>query len=140
MLNKFAVTLVLVLSTAASAAIAADSAAITDKDTVAVVAMADNMWSVAAVDGKKNLTKLREFHDAGDRGVQQIDYVVSCAKGQLALAGFNLLTADAFKTERVAQPTYADLSFYQPVIQHDISIVDNVCGDRMAGLGMSSVN
>ena len=26
--------------------------------------------------------------------------------------------------------SYADLSFYTPVIQHDINIVDNVCGDR----------
>ncbi len=140
MLNKFAVSLVLVVSTAASAAIAADSAAITEKDTVAVVAMADNMWSVAAVDRSRNLTKLREFHDVGDRGVQQIDYVVSCAKGQLALAGFTLLTADAFKAERVAQPTYADLSFYQPVIQHDISIVANVCGERSVAMYMSSDN
>lgn len=141
MFNKIAFFSVLVLSTLSSAANAETKALITDKDVVAVVAMNDNTWSVAAYDRKKNLTKLREFHDAGDRGVQQIDYVVSCAKGQLALAGFNLLTANAYKADRAVEPTYADLSFYKPVIEHDMNIVDSVCGDRLALLSnTSSVN
>lgn len=142
MLNKIAFISFLGMSMFAAAAHADNAASITDKDVVAVVAMAENTWSVAAFDSKKNLAKLREFHDAGERGVQQIDYVVSCANGQLALAGFHLLTADAYKADRAAQPTYADLAFYQPVIQHDINIVDNVCAGsgRLAMLGATSVN
>ncbi len=139
MLKKIAFVSILGLSTI-SAAHAGNAASITEKDVVAVVAMAENTWTIAAVDSKKNLTKLREFHDVGERGVQQIDYVVSCANGQLALAGFNLLTAVAYKSDRTAEPTYADLSFYKPVIQHDITIVDNVCGGRLAMLGGSAVN
>ncbi len=140
MFKKFVLVSALALSTLVSAANIDNSAAISEKDNVAVVAMTENSWSVAAIDSRKNLTKLREFHDVGDRGVQQIDYVVSCAKGQLALAGFTLLTTTAFKSDRPAEPTYADLSFYQPVIQHDINIVDNVCGDRLALLKVQAVN
>ncbi len=140
MLNKFAFVSILFLSTAASAANLDNAATISEKDTVAIVAMAENTWSIAAIDSRSGLTKVREFHDVSDRGVQQIDYVVSCAKGQLALAGFNLLTTTAYKAERVAQPSYADLSFYKPAIQHDANIVDNVCGDRLAMLNIPATN
>ncbi len=139
MLNKIAFVSVLGLSIITTAH-ADNAASITEKDAIAVVATAETTWTIAAVDGKTNLTKLREFHDVGDRGVQQIDYVVSCVNGELALAGFNLLTANAYNDNRTARPTYSDLSFYKPVIQHDINIVSNVCGGRLAMLGSPTAN
>jgi hypothetical protein len=44
------------------------------------------------------------------------------------------------KTSDVAERSLAELKFYQPVIQHDINIVDNVCGGRLAMNKVRAVN
>jgi hypothetical protein len=67
----------------------------------------------------------------GDLGVQQIDYVVSCADQKLSLAGFKVLTTMSSKSDDAGNKNIADLSFYTPVIQHDINIVSKVCSDQM---------
>jgi hypothetical protein len=67
----------------------------------------------------------------GSSGVQQIDYVVSCADQKLSLVDFKVLTSMSSKSEDASNKNIADLSFYTPVIQHDINIVSKVCSDQM---------
>jgi hypothetical protein len=117
-----------------------NAAIISDKDEVITVAVADNTWAVVATNSIKGLTKLREFHDMGDAGVQQIDYVVNCSNRKLSMADFKVLTGMSAQTTPTTDRGVAELSFYQPVIQHDINIVENVCGGKLAMGKASSVN
>ena len=135
MFNKIACSLILVSGGAAFAATTnsvntTSSAVISDADKVATLSMADNNWAIVATSSTNGMTKLREFYDMGDLGVQQIDYVVSCADHKLSMAGFAVLTSMSSASNNANNRSYADLSFYTPVIKHDITIVDNVCGDR----------
>lgn len=116
------------------------TAILSDKDEVFTVELAANTWAVVEANSTKGFTKFREFHDMGDAGVQQIDYVVNCGNRKLSMADFKILTSMSMKEKQKAQRSYADLSFYQPVIQHDINIVDNVCGGRLAMRNAPSVN
>lgn len=117
-----------------------NAAIISDKDEVVTFAVADNTWAVVATNNDKGFTKLREFHDMGDAGVQQIDYVVNCSNRKLSMADFKVLTAMSTQNTQNTDRGFAELSFYQPVIQHDINIVDNVCGGKLAMGKASSVN
>ena len=76
----------------------------------------------------------------GDAGVQQIDYVVNCSNRKLSMADFKVLTAMSPQNKQTTERELADLSFYQPVIQHDINIVENVCGGKLAMVKATSVN
>ena len=130
MIRNIALIAGLVLS---SMSFAADnSAVVSDKENAVMVASNKNTWSVVAMDNSKGLTKVREFHDMGDSGVQQIDYVVNCADQTLALASFSVLTVKGRLPARVVEPTFAELSFYQPMIDHDKNITNNTCEKRMA--------
>jgi len=102
--------------------------------------VAENTWAVVAANSSKGLTKLREFHDMGEAGVQQIDYVVNCSNRKLSMANFQVLTQMNAKTIDVAERSLSELKFYQPVIQHDINTVDNVCGGRLAMNKVRAVN
>jgi len=42
---------------------------------------------------KKGLFNVRELHDMGSSGVQQIDYLVNCTNQTLALTGFAVITS-----------------------------------------------
>jgi len=117
-----------------------NAAIISDKEEVITVAVAENTWAVVATNSSKGLTKLREFHDMGDAGVQQIDYVVNCSNRKLSMADFKVLRGMATQNASNTEREVGQLSFYQPVIQHDINIVDNVCGGKLAMGKASSVN
>ena len=117
-----------------------NAAIISDKDEVITVAVADNTWAVVATNSIKGLTKLREFHDMGDAGVQQIGYVVNCSNRKLSMANFQVLTEMNAKPTEAVDRSMAELKFYQPVIQHDINIVDNVCGGRLAMNKVRAIN
>jgi len=122
----------LFLANLAFAADADRTALVSDSEKAVMIATASNTWSMVAMNNNAGLTKVREFHDMGDSGVQQIDYVVNCADSTLALAGFSVLTSVGAVPARSVEPTFAELSFYKPVIQHDQSIANNVCDKRMA--------
>jgi len=122
----------LFLTNLAFAADANNTALVTDSENAVMIATAPNTWSVIAMNNNVGLTKVREFHDMGDSGVQQIDYVVNCADSTLALAGFSVLTSVGAVPARSVEPTFSELSFYKPVIQHDQNIANNVCDKRMA--------
>ncbi len=117
-----------------------NAAVISDKDEIMTVVVAENTWAVVAANSSKGFTKLREFHDMGDAGVQQIDYVVNCSNRKLSMADFKVLTGMSAKNTQDNDRSIAELSFYKPVIQHDINIVDNVCGGKLAMGKASSVN
>jgi hypothetical protein len=76
----------------------------------------------------------------GDAGVQQIDYVVNCSNRKLSMANFQVLTEMNAKPTEAVDRSMAELKFYQPVIQHDINIVDNVCGGRLAMNKVRAIN
>jgi hypothetical protein len=86
-----------------------------------------NHLTIAAIDQQKGLFNVRELHDMGSSGVQQIDYVVNCSNQTLALAGFAVMTSKGSLTSNAPAATYATLSFYKPVIEHDQRIASNVC-------------
>lgn len=140
MLKHVAFIAALIASTASVAGNSQGSAIISDKEAVSTYVVAENTWAVVAANSSKGLTKLREFHDMGEAGVQQIDYVVNCSDRKLSMANFQVLTEMNAKTSDVTERSLAELKFYQPVIQHDINIVDNVCGGRLAMNKVRAVN
>jgi len=113
MITKFALLTGLILT---NTAFATDTAAI------------HNHLTIAAVDQQKGLFNVRELHDMGSSGVQQIDYVVNCSNQMLALAGFAVMTSKGRLTSNAQPTTSSTLAFYKPVIEHDQRIASNVCG------------
>ena len=116
MITKFALLTGLILT---NTAFATDTAAI------------HNHLTIAAVDQQKGLFNVRELHDMGSSGVQQIDYVVNCSNQTLALAGFAVVTSKGRLTSNASPTTSSTLSFYKPVIEHDQRIASNVCGNLL---------
>ena len=116
-----------------------DSAVIKDNEGFSTLAMGQNTWSYVAA-SKKGMSKVREFYDMGDAGVQQLDYVVNCTNEKLALASFKVLTTMNTGEGHAAAPSFGSVSFYKPVIQHDMNIVDNVCGSRVASTAAIQTN
>ena len=129
----------LVLANAAFAATQDNSAVVSDKDNAVMLTSSKNTWAVVALNEKQGLTKVREFHDMGASGVQQIDYVVNCAENTLALAGFTVLTEKGPLPARAVRTSFSDLSFYKPALEHDKSIASNICEKRLA-MGAASIN
>ena len=140
MVKNIVFAAVLVSTSIAFAGNSQNAAVISDKDEIMTVVVAENTWAVVAANSSKGFTKLREFHDMGDAGVQQIDYVVNCSNRKLSMADFKVLTGMSTQNTKDSERGVAELSFYQPVIQHDINIVDNVCGGKLAMGKASSVN
>jgi hypothetical protein len=128
MLNKIVIAAAFISSSAAFAASSNNTVVISDNENVTIVADAGKNWAIAATSQINGLVKMREFYDMGALGVQQIDYVVNCADQKLSLAGFTVLPTTVAQSEKPNDRTYADLSFYTPVIQHDKNILNNVCG------------
>jgi hypothetical protein len=131
MFNKVIFSILLVTSSAVFAAPATNSAAIADGEKVATLDFSINNWAIVANNSINGKIKLREFYDMGNLGVQQIDYVVSCADQKLSLAGFKVLATMSSKSDDAGNKNIADLSFYTPYIQHDINLVSKVCSDEM---------
>ena len=140
MFNKTILSILLLSSSVVFAAPATNSAAIADGEKIASLDISNNNWAIVANNSINGKTKLREFYDMGDLGIQQIDYVVSCADQKLSLAGFKVLTAMSSKDDNHSSKNIADLSFYAPVIQHDINIVSKVCSDQMLTRSAKATN
>lgn len=130
MLNKIVSSAILISSSVAFAATGNNAVVISDSDNVATFTVAENNWAIVSTKQVNGMTKMREFYDMGAAGVQQIDYVVNCADQKLSLAGFAVVPSLAAKSDNSNNRNYADLSFYKPVIQHDINIIENVCSGR----------
>ena len=85
--------------------------------------------TIAAINDQKGLFNVRELHDMGVSGVQEIDYVVNCSNQTIALSGFALMTAKGRLTSIESVSKSTSLSFYKPVIDHDQKIANSVCNN-----------
>ena len=95
MMTKFALLTGLILI---NTAFAAETPAVT------------NGLTIAVIDQQKGLFNVRELHDMGSSGVQQIDYVVNCANQTLALTGFTVITSKGRLTSLAPSTTCPTLS------------------------------
>jgi hypothetical protein len=102
-----------------------------DKDPDILLASNDKTWSYAAYN-PNGLANVREFHDMGKSGVQQIDYVVNCSNQTMAMSGFRILVGYDSAPLGYVAPKTQPLSFYKPVIDHDLKIASNACGNQSA--------
>lgn len=98
-----------------------------DTDDVTKVIVTENNWIILETNAINGVNRVRDFHDIGARGVQQIEYVVDCVARKLALIEFVVVpTVDAeshlFKNRKASNS-----SFYSPVVQHDKNIVETAC-------------
>ena len=83
--------------------------------------------SIAAILMDRGLFHVREMHDMGKDGTQQIDYVIDCSKQTMALAGFTVISTNGKLTSTFPGAGPSTLAFYQPVIDHDKKIAQNTC-------------
>ena len=86
---------------------------------------------MAAINDQKDLFNVRELHDMGASGIQQIDYVVNCADQKMALAGFSVINTHGQMKTTVPSASNTTISFYKPAIDHDQKITTNVCKNLM---------
>ena len=90
-----------------------------------------NRLTVAAINEQKDLFNVRELHDMGASGIQQIDYVVNCADQRMALAGFSVINTQGQMKTTFPLVSNTTVSFYKPAIDHDQKITNNVCKNLM---------
>ena len=130
-MNKLATLLACLVVSSVSHAATSTASTSFDKDPDILLASNDKTWSYAAY--KSNgLANVREFHDMGKSGVQQIDYVVNCTNQTMAMSGFQVLVGYDSAPLGDKTPKTQTLSFYKPVIEHDMKIANNACGNQMA--------
>lgn len=102
-----------------------------EKDPDILLASNDRTWSYAGF-GSKAFVSVREFHDMGKSGVQQIDYLVNCSNQTMAMVGFQILKGFDIASVGYLAPQNQKLSFYKPVIDHDLKIASSVCEKQVA--------
>jgi len=129
-MNTF-ITLLACLVVSSVTSAATSNASSFDKDPDILLASNDKTWSYAAY-SPNGLANVREFHDMGKSGVQQIDYVVNCKSQTMAMSSFQILLGYESKPLVYVSPETQPLSFYKPVIDHDLKIASNACGNQLA--------
>lgn len=128
----------LIVSSLASAATSTMPSHI-EKDADILLASNDRTWSYASFNSQA-LVNVREFHDMGRSGVQQIDYLVNCSNQTMAMVGFQVLKGYDIASVGYLAPKTQQLSFYKPVIDHDLKIANNVCEKQVALNTFSAAN
>ena len=129
-MNKL-ITLLACLIISSVTTAATSNASSFDKDPDILLASNDKTWSYAAYN-PNGLANVREFHDMGKSGVQQIDYVVNCGNQTMAMSRFRILVGYDSAPLGDVTPKTQPLSFYKPVIDHDVKIASNACGNQLA--------
>lgn len=110
----------IIVSLVVSMTFAADVSTLNDSLTVAVISQ------------QKGMFKVREKHDMGESGVQEIDYVVNCSNHSMALAAFSVVTTKSRITTHGPVSNLDALSFYQPILEHDQKITRRVCANQVS--------
>jgi len=123
--------LITLLASLAVTCVASAATPNVDKSADILIASNDKTWSYAGYNAK-GFANVREFHDMGKSGVQQIDYVVNCNNQTMAMSSFQILTGYESAPLGDVTPKTQPLSFYKPVIDHDLKISSNACGNQMA--------
>jgi hypothetical protein len=129
-MNKF-ITLLACLTVSSVTSAATSNASSFDKDPDILLVSNDKTWTYAAYN-PNGLANVREFHDMGKSGVQQIDYVVNCKSQTMAMSSFQILLGYDSESLVYVSPETQPLSFYKPVIAHDLKIASNACGNQLA--------
>lgn len=141
MIHKFTLIACALFSGIAAAGTGADTnAASVEQEASVLIASKQSTLTYAALNTSKGMGHVREFHDMGASGVQQIDYVVNCTNQTMAMSSFQILTAPGNLPVGFVSTPSKDLSFYKPVIEHDKQIARNVCEKQMAMNGYTSGN
>ena len=141
MIHKFIFIACALFSGIAAAGTGADTnAASVEQEASVLIASNQSTLTYAALNTSKGMSHVREFHDMGASGVQQIDYVVNCTNQTMAMSSFQILTAPGNLPVGFVSTPSKDLSFYKPVIEHDKQIARNVCEKQMAMNGYTSGN
>ena len=141
MIHKFKFIACAFFSSIAAAGTGADTnAASVEQEASVLIASNQSTLTYAALNTSKGMSHVREFHDMGASGVQQIDYVVNCTNQTMAMSSFQILTAPGNLPVGFVSTPSKDLSFYKPVIEHDKQIARNVCEKQMAMNGYTSGN
>jgi len=130
-MNKLTTLLACLLVSSVTSAATSNATSSFDKDPDILLASNDKTWSYAAYT-PNGLANVREFHDMGKSGVQQIDYVVNCNNQTMAMSGFQILVGYDFAPLGHVAAKTQPLSFYKPVIDHDLKIASNACGNQLA--------
>lgn len=131
MFTKLLLSSCLLITTAATA-MTSQSNLVPDQEPTILLASNNTTWSFVAPSSSQGLSNVREFHDMGVSGVQQIDYVVNCANQTMAMSGFQILTGPGKTPVGFIAPKSQKLSFYTPVIEHDKKIASNTCQKLVA--------
>ena len=141
MIHKFSLIACALFSGIAAAGTGADTnAASVEQEASVLIASNQSTLTYAALNTSKGMSHVREFHDMGASGVQQIDYVVNCTNQTMTMSSFQILTAPGNLPVGFVSTPSKDLSFYKPVIEHDKQIARNVCEKQMAMNGYASGN
>ena len=141
MIHKFTFLACTLFSGIVAAGTGADTnAASVEQEASVLIASNQSTLTYAALNTSKGMSHVREFHDMGASGVQQIDYVVNCTNQTMAMSSFQILTAPGNLPVGFVSTPSKDLSFYKPVIEHDKQIARNVCEKQMAMNGYTSGN
>ena len=141
MIHKFIFIACALFSDIAAAGTGADSnTASVEQEASVLIASNQSTLTYAALNTSKGMSHVREFHDMGASGVQQINYVVNCTNQTMAMSSFQILTAPGNLPVGFVSTPSKDLSFYKPVIEHDKQIARNVCEKQMAMNGYTSGN
>ena len=141
MIHKFTFIACALFSGIAAVGTGADTnAASVEQEASVLIASNQSTLTYAALNTSKGMSHVREFHDMGASGVQQIDYVVNCTNQTMAMSSFQILTAHGNLPVGFVSTPSKDLSFYKPVIEHDKQIARNVCEKQMAMNGYTSGN
>ena len=139
MIHKFTLIACALFSGIAAAGTGADTnAASVEQEASVLIASNQSTLTYAALNTSKGMSHVREFHDMGASGVQQIDYVVNCGNQTMAMSGFQVHTAQGSLSPKESIGAGRVLNFYTPVIEHDKKIAANVCGKMMALNGYSN--
>ena len=118
MISKFVVLTTLTLS---NTAFASESIQSIHQDST------QDTLVVFAINEKIGTFHVRDSHDMGISGVQQIDYIVNCENKTMALVNFAVQTAKGRLTSNKPEDHSADITFYKPKYEHDQRISNNVC-------------
>ena len=113
-MNKF-ITMLACLVVSSFTSAATSNASSFDKDPDILLASNDKTWSYAAYNSN-GLANVREFHDMGKSGVQQIDYVVNCSNQTMAMSGFQILVGLDSEPLGYVAPKSQPVAFYKPAI------------------------
>lgn len=95
---------VCILVSAVTASGIASATTVNAAEPSVLIASNQSTWSYAALDRAQGVTQVREFHDMGASGVQQIDYVVNCSNQTMAMSGFKFILPKALCCQTLPLP------------------------------------